>query len=68
MQSYGQNESIKKNGFRKNKYASLNEESSLKLLAEIIANRIIYQILYYDNTESSVDAALTSDGETGQEA
>ena len=39
------------------KYAELNEEQSIQLLAELIANQIIKNILYAENRGHTINAA-----------
>jgi len=52
----------------KNKYAEFNEEDSIELLAEIIANRIINKLLYHEKWESTIEPHATGDGKKREAA
>jgi DNA primase large subunit len=46
----------------KNNYVELNDEESIELLAEIIANRIIEKLLYDENEQSPIKPSATRSG------
>jgi len=51
-----------------NKYAELNEEESIELLAEIIANRIIEKILNDENSQPTIEQTNSTGSQKGKAA
>jgi hypothetical protein len=68
MQKKEQDGVKKKSKPSKANYASLTEEESLDLLAELIGNRIIEQLLYDINEKSTCQPTNNGDGKKREAA